>query len=112
MSGLYGVLSHVVASRSREMGIRLAVGARPSRIIRLVLLDGVRPIVFGLTAGVGTLALLMRGTGRVLSGFPLSMDLAVLSGVVGAFLLVGVLACYFPARRAAKTDPRVLLRQL
>jgi len=112
MSGLYGVLSHVVASRSREMGIRLAVGARPSRIIRLVLLDGVRPIVFGLTAGVGTLALLMRGTGRVLSGFPPSMDLAVLSGVVGAFLLVGVLACYFPARRAAKTDPRVLLRQL
>jgi ABC-type antimicrobial peptide transport system permease subunit len=112
MAGLYGILSHVVASRTREMGIRIAVGADRGRILTLVLRDGFRPVakgvVIGLAAGV-VLRMLLRAT-LVTAISPI--DVAVFSLVPVPFMIAALVACYLPAARAARVDPNVALRDL
>jgi len=113
MTGLYGVLAHVVACRSREMGIRMALGAERTRIVRLVLKDGFRPILEGLFIGLATATVI-----RVyLKSAMMAAEIAPLDPVacVAAAVLVaaaGALACYLPARRAASVDPNIALRNL
>ena len=108
--GLAGVLGHSVAMRTREIAIRVALGAGRDRVLRLVIRDGMRPVVIGLVlgvaAGVGTTQSLRAAFGR-LGGLPLE-------GVVvipAALALAGLVACFIPARRAAAIDPNVALRQ-
>jgi len=112
MVGLHGVLSHVVARRTREIGIRLAVGADRGRIVTLVLRDGFRPVleglVIGLSAGV-LLRLLLRAT-LVTAISPI--DVTVFSLVSVPFLCAALLACWVPASRASQVDPIVALRDL
>jgi predicted permease len=107
--GLYGVIAYSVSQRTREMGIRLALGAGQPAVLRLVLSQGARLTVVGLVAGLATAAALTRVMVGMLYGVsPLDPLTFVL---VGAILgLVAVFASYFPARRATQVDPVIALR--
>jgi putative ABC transport system permease protein len=110
MAGLHGVLSHVVARRTREIGIRLSVGADRGRIPSLVLRDGFRPVVKGLVIGLGAgvlLRLLLRAT-IVTAISP--VDVTMFSLVPVPFLCAALAACWVPAARASRVDPNVALR--
>jgi putative ABC transport system permease protein len=112
MAGLFGVLSHVVLRRMREMGIRIALGADRGRIFRLVLLDGMRPvakgIALGLVIGVGARLTVRAWVVTDISAF----EPLVLSVVPIPFVVAALLACYLPAARASRVDPNVALRDL
>ena len=107
--GLYGVLAHSVARRTRELGLRMALGAQRSDVVALVLRQGMTLATVGLGIGlIGALA----GT-RVLSSLLFDttpLDPAPFIGVAVLLALVALLACYIPARRATKVDPMVALR--
>jgi len=107
--GLYGVLSYAVSQRTREMGIRMALGARRADLLGVVLRQGMRLVATGVVLGwVGSLAL-----ARFLSGFLFGVKAAdpVTYAALSVLLaVVAVLACYIPARRAASVDPMRCLR--
>jgi ABC-type antimicrobial peptide transport system permease subunit len=107
--GIYGVVSYTVAQRTNEIGIRVALGARTSDVYRMVLHQGLLPVVFGLIAGVGgALAL-----GRLLSSLLFQVspaDPLTIGAVVVALGLVAALACTVPALRATRVDPMSALR--
>jgi ABC-type antimicrobial peptide transport system permease subunit len=107
--GIYGTVSYVVLHRTREIGIRIALGARPFDVLHLILTQSARPVVAGLMFG----SMLAVGTTYVLRG--LLYGLRVVDGVsfVGVSLLlmaVALVAAYVPARRASAVDPTVALR--
>jgi len=107
--GLFGVVAFSVSQRTREMGIRLALGAQPGDVLRLVLRQGLLLAAAGVGAGI-TASL---GVGRLLSNllYGVSAYDPLTLGVAAAFLLgVAALASYLPARRASKVDPMVALR--
>ncbi len=112
MAGLFGVLSHVVLRRTREMGIRVALGADRGRIFRLVLLDGLRPvakgIVLGLTIGIGARLAVRAWVVTDINAF----EPLVFALVPVPFILAALVACYLPAARASRVDPNVALRDL
>ena len=108
--GAYGVTSYLVSQRTKEIGVRLALGADPSRVSRLVVREGMRVAAVGVLAGV-VIALL---TTQLASGllYGVSPRDPVTLGVVVVMLLgVSALANYVPARRAARVDPLTALRQ-
>ena len=109
MVGLYGVIAYSVSQRTREMGIRLALGADRPAVLRLVMSQGARLTVAGIVAGfVGAVALTRVMVGMLYGVSALDPLTFVLVGLVlGA---VAVLASYFPARRATRVDPVVALR--
>jgi predicted permease len=107
--GVYGVVSYSVGQRTREMGIRMVLGARGQDVRSLVLRQGLAPVVVGLAAGVA----LALGLGRLLGSFLFGVgaaDPATLAGV--AIVVIGATAagCWLPARRATRVDPAVALR--
>jgi putative ABC transport system permease protein len=107
--GLYGVMSHSVTQRAREIGIRLALGARPSDVVRLIVRQGTSPVALGLCAGV-PLALL---SARVLQGLLVEVpahDPLTFAAVAIFLCAVALAASWAPARRAARTDPAISLR--
>ena len=107
--GIYGVMGYVVSQRSCELGVRIALGARPGEILRMVLADGMRLSAVGLAIGLAAAGLLTRlMTGLLFSVAP--TDATTFAGVAIALLLVGAAACYFPARRAAMVDPLKAIR--
>jgi len=112
MAGLFGVLSHLVARRTREMGLRMALGADPDRIRRLVIGDGLRPVLAGV--GVGwAVGLIVRFLLRAAYANPLSMtDLLAFLIAPVPIVAAALVACYWPARRASAVDPNVALREL
>jgi predicted permease len=108
--GLYGMLSFSVTERTREMGIRMALGAQQGSVLRLVITQGLRLAVFGVVIGL----LGAWGVTRVMSAllFGVSPTDALTLGAVAVTLGgVALLACYVPARRATKVDPLVALRE-
>jgi hypothetical protein len=107
--GVFGLLSYTVSLRRREMGIRMAVGARPADVRRLVLRQGMALVVAGLAAGIaGALALSHALTG-LLYGVG-ATDPITFAAVPVALALVALLACDLPARRAARVEPSAVLR--
>lgn len=107
--GIYGVISYTVSQRQREFGIRLALGAHPGRVLKMVLREGVKMALDGVVIGFcGALALTRLMT-HLLFGVA-SRDPATFVAVAALLILVALLACYLPARRAMKVDPMVALR--
>jgi putative ABC transport system permease protein len=107
--GTYAVISYTVAQRSREMAVRLALGARPREILRLVLRQGMLPVVAGIGVGWVAFVFLARLVTSLLFGAS-PTDPATLAAATALLAVTGLLACYVPARRAARIDPMVALR--
>jgi predicted permease len=107
--GIYGVLAYTVGQRQRELGVRLALGARPAEVLRMVLNGGMRLAGLGAALGVAGALVLSRVMGSILYGVAPHDPLAFGAAVV---LLMGValVACLVPARRAMRVDPAVTLR--
>jgi len=107
--GIYGVLSYAVTERTREIGIRMSLGASRGRVLGQVILEGMRLAVAGFAVGIaGALA-----TGRVLASLLHEVkpgDPAIFAVTAGFLALVALAACYLPARRAARLDPMTALR--
>ncbi len=107
--GIYGVLSYVVTQRAPELGIRVALGAQPADILRLVLRQGMRLAVAGI--GLGALAsLLVTRLIKTLLYDVSANDPATFAGVALLLALIALLACWIPARRGTKVDPLTALR--
>ena len=107
--GLYGVISYLVAQRTNEFGIRLALGASPGNVLRLVMGHGILLTGIGLVIGLAGAYALNRVLGSSLPRVADSDPLALLT-TAAALFVVALLACYFPARRATKVDPLQSLR--
>jgi putative ABC transport system permease protein len=107
--GIYGVVSYSVAQRTNEMGIRMALGARPAAIRRMVLRQGLLPVAIGLGAGVSASMALGRLLGSLLFGVSTGDPITIL-GVVGLLAAVAAAATLVPAHRATHVDPVTALR--
>jgi putative ABC transport system permease protein len=107
--GVYGVLSHAVTQRTQEMGLRLALGARPIEITGLVVIEGIRLTAGGIILGVAGGAIAGTFMSKLLYGVPV-LDPVSFAGGAMMLLVVSLLASYLPARRASRVDPMVALR--
>jgi ABC-type antimicrobial peptide transport system permease subunit len=107
--GLYGVMSFVVAQRTREVGIRVALGAEPGGILALFLKQGMRLIGAGILLGLLGGAAVARLLAMILVDLS-PFDPLAFGGVSLCLTLVALLATYLPARRATKVDPMIALR--
>ncbi len=107
--GVYGVISYFVAQRTHEIGIRVALGAAPSDILRLVLGQGAVMILIGLALGVAGSLVLTRYLANLLYGVR-PVDPVTIISVALLLILVALAACYIPARRALRLDPMSALR--
>lgn len=108
--GLYGVLAYSVTQRTTEIGIRMALGSSASQLFRLIVIDGLRPVLVGAIVGFGgayAASLLIRSL--LFDTVPADAPTYLLSGVVLA--LTSVAACTIPALKAISADPMVALRQ-
>jgi ABC-type antimicrobial peptide transport system permease subunit len=108
-AGIYGVMAYFVTQRTREIGVRIALGAQWRDILTLVLTSGMFYVAVGLAIGLaGALALTRLMTSLLFEVSP--TDPATFGAVAFGVILATLLACYIPARRAAKVDPLVALR--
>ena len=107
--GLYAMITYRVIQQTRDMGIRLALGATPAAVLRKVLRDGMRIVGAGLAFGIGGSLLLTRLLQSLLYETS-SQDPVALVAVALVLALVGLVACWLPARRAARVDPMIALR--
>ena len=107
--GLYGLMSHVVARRRTEIGIRMALGARPADIARLILLRAVTLIAVGVVLGTAGGAWVSGVVGSLLYGLG-PRDVSTFAGAAAVLVVLGTLAAWLPARRAAETNPAETLR--
>ena len=108
--GIYGVTAFSTAQRTRELGIRLALGAEPRDVLRLILRDGARLSALGVGLGVAGALAASRAVSSMLFGVS-PTDPLTFAAVVGLLGSASLLACYIPARRATRVDPVVALRQ-
>jgi putative ABC transport system permease protein len=107
--GLYGVVSFLVTQRTREIGIRLAIGARPANVLAMLLRQGFHPVWIGGVIGVAASVAAAPLLSKWLFGIA-PVDWLTMVGATGAVGLVAMLASYLPARRAARTDPAAVFR--
>jgi ABC-type antimicrobial peptide transport system permease subunit len=107
--GLYGLLSYEVSRRTREIGIRLALGAQRERVLKLVLGQGIALAIAGAALGIGVALGVMRYLVSMLYDVHAN-DPMTMIGVAVLLTFVAVAACYIPARRAMRVDPIVALR--
>ena len=107
--GIFGVMHYLVVQRTREIGIRVALGAEPARVVRLVVGEGMRVALAGAIAGIAGALLLTRLMSRMLYGVG-ATDGLTFAATSALLLGVAVFASYVPARRATRIDPLTALR--
>jgi putative ABC transport system permease protein len=107
--GIYGVISYIVSERTREIGIRLALGAQRRTIVRMVVGQGMPPILVGATIGLVCALGVSRSMAGLLYGVR-PTDPATFSAVPLLLVAVALFACYIPAGRATRIDPLITLR--
>jgi hypothetical protein len=107
--GLYGVVAYTVAQRTRELGIRVALGAKPADVVRLVLGLGGRLVLGGLALGTAAALALSQLMSTMLFGIG-ARDPLTFAAVALLLAAVSMIACYIPARRAMHVDPAITLR--
>jgi predicted permease len=107
--GLYGVMAYAVATRTREMGVRLALGASPAQVMRLIAVDGLRLALAGVVVGVVLSVPIAQSLGTLLFGMQIG-DAAAFAGASTLLVAVAMAAALLPARRAARLDPIAALR--
>ena len=107
--GTYGVMSYSVNQRTQEIGIRMALGAQPGNVVRLILLNGMAMVVAGVVVGLGLSVLLAKSMNTLLYGIGM-FDAPSFLSTAGLLIIVALGACYIPARRAMRVDPIVALR--
>jgi hypothetical protein len=107
--GLYGVLSYIVAQRTREIGVRMALGAEASKVRRMVVMQGARVVAIGIVIGVGAAFASTRALTSLLYDVK-AVDTLTFVGMSMSMVAIGLVASYLPARRASKVDPVESLR--
>jgi putative ABC transport system permease protein len=107
--GIYGVMAFMVAQRTHEIGLRIALGADQRHVVKIVLVEGLALTAIGLAIGLGGACLVGRAMRSTLYGVG-TVDFAAFGAVSTVLLASALLACYIPAQRAAKVDPMVALR--
>jgi putative ABC transport system permease protein len=108
--GIYGVMAYSVTQRTNELGIRLALGAQPRDVLKMILSQGMLLVSIGLGLGL----ILSLATGRLLASFLFGISATDAPTFVGVSLVLGLaalLACYLPAQKATRVDPMIALRQ-
>ena len=108
-AGVFGVMAYSVSRRTREIGVRIALGARPADVLTMIVSQGMRTILIGLVIGLAASFALTRMIGSLLFGVT-AADPVTFAAVVLLLIATALAACYIPARRAAKVDPMVALR--
>jgi putative ABC transport system permease protein len=108
--GIYGVLAYSVNQRTREIGLRMALGARRDRVIRSIVREGMTLAAVGIGAGLGGALALGRVVGTLVYGLD-TRDPLTFTAVAGTLAIVSLAACGLPASRAARVDPIVALRE-
>jgi len=109
LAGIYGVISYSVNQRTHEIGVRMALGAHPSDVLRMVIVDGLKPVLVGLALGILSVFALTRAVASLLFAVSAS-DPAALISVTVLFCSVSLVAVIVPAHRAAKMDSLAVLR--
>ena len=107
--GVFGVMNYAVTQRTKEIGIRMTLGARPQQVLRLVLKEGLLLCSVGLMLGFGGSVLVTRWLSTLLFGVS-ALDPIILAAVALLISIVALLTCYIPARRATRLDPIAVLR--
>ncbi len=108
-AGVFGVMAYSVSRRTREIGVRVALGAQPSNVLAMVLANGLRTALIGIAIGIAGSLALTRALSSLLFGVKPN-DPITFAAVIVLILFAALLACYLPARRAARVDPAIALR--
>ena len=107
--GIYGVISYLVTQRTHEIGIRIALGARPADVLKMVVGHGLRLVAFGLVVGIAGALAATRALSALLFEVK-AVDPLTFMLTPALLFSIALLASYIPARRAARVDPTVALR--
>jgi len=108
--GLYGALAYSVSRRTKEIGIRMAVGAKSGTVLRMIVREGMTAVILGIALGVVEAMAGARVVRHLLYG-PGSADVATYAAAVLVVMGTGLVACWVPARRAASVEPMMALRE-